>query len=310
MNEPTVLILGAGASQPYGLPLGWQLRDMVISLTTRSDIHELSDSLGFNSLEYSKFSKALATSGEKSVDAFLERVPIWTKIGKLGIAYCLCSLEKPTRLFPPSQPKSDHWLETLWGLIRQESWRKQRALPLTIVTFNYDRLVEHYLATVMASTFDVSRRVIDDYVSNSLCLHVHGSLGQYSSLTFDSMFRLSVPDLAVAGAIGIKIIHEEQAVTAEFARAHEKIQEASRILFLGFGFHKINLHRLGIAKLREKSSPAIMGTHKGIQARAWSLICRQNNFSDAASRYGGGSISNFLNETFRFRSMRIDRDHA
>jgi len=98
MNERTVLILGAGASKPYGLPLGWQLRDMVVDLARQHIIHELCATLGFNSHEYATFAKSLATSGERSVDAFLERVPQWTKIGKLGIAYCLCSMEKPERL--------------------------------------------------------------------------------------------------------------------------------------------------------------------------------------------------------------------
>lgn len=307
MDERTVLILGAGASQPYGLPLGWQLRDMVIELAQHREIHELCDNLDFKPREYSHFTGALATSGEKSVDAFLERVPGLTKIGKLGIAYCLCSMEMPHRLFPPNQPKNDHWLESLWGLIRQDSWRKQRALPLTIVTFNYDRLVEHYLATVMASTFSVRRQVIEEYVTSTLCVHVHGSLGRYRNDTFDSGINLSLSDSAVSGALGIRIIHEEDAVTSEFEQARAKLKEAERIFLLGFGFHKTNLHRLGIKELCESRRPLVLGTHKGIKAKAWSQICAENRFSYSASRYGSGSISNFLNEAFRIhsRTMRI-----
>ncbi len=302
MEERTVLILGAGASQPYGLPLGWQLRDMVIELAQRDSIYQLCDSVGHKSREYASFTKALATSGEKSVDAFLERVPVWTKIGKLGIAYCLCCLEKPHRLFPPNQPKNDHWLETLWGHIRQESWRKQRALPLTIITFNYDRLVEHYFATVMASAFDVQRRVIDDYVTNTLCIHVHGSLGQYNDGTFDSVINFSPSDLAIKGALGIKIIHEENAMTAEFDRARVKLKGADRIFFLGFGFHKPNMHRLHMREICINNyHRRVMGTHKGIKAKAWAAICRENNFSGVALRHGAGSISNFLNEALQIK---------
>jgi hypothetical protein len=304
MHERTVLILGAGSSQPYGLPLGWQLRDQVIDFAKREHIHELFEGIENGAGDYLKFAKALATSGEKSVDAFLERSPQWTRVGKLGIAYCLCCVEDATRLFPPNQPKHDHWLETLWGHIRQESWRKQMALPLSIVTFNYDRLVEHYLATVMASTFGVRRRLVNDYVTERLCIHVHGSLGSYNEHTFEELFGGSAKVEALGGAIGIKIIHEEEAVTQEFKRAQSILEKAQRIFFLGFGFHKTNLRRLKVQELCEASrSKLVMGTHKGIKAKAWAAMCHENRFSSCAAQHGAGSVSNFLNEALRLRSF-------
>lgn len=296
MKRSTVIVIGAGASKPYGLPLGWELRDKVIELARRDSFSRLCEELGHQRRHYQQFATALSKSGERSVDAFLERAPEWTKLGKLGIAYCLTCLEQPLKWFPPHQPKGDHWLESLWGLIRQDTWLKQRALPITVVTFNYDRIIEHYLATVMGSAFEVSQKAVNKYISEKLVVHVHGSLGNYTDLTFGFPFPNGQD--AVGGALGIKIIHEQEGVTPDFVRAQKALRSAERVLFLGFGYHRKNMARLDVRSLREEDqSKIVLGTHKGIKAAPWQKICVTYKFSESAMRLGAGTISDFLYET-------------
>ena len=144
LDKRTVLVLGAGASKPYGLPLGFELRDAVLGESTSVAFRTREGSSSGSRQEFQAFCRDLAESGSSSVDAYLEQRPTWTEIGKSAMALCLLSSEckAKDRLFPPNQPK-DHWYEVLWSCLRAPSWHAFKAQPVSIVTFNYDRSLEH-----------------------------------------------------------------------------------------------------------------------------------------------------------------------
>ena len=75
---PTVLVLGAGASKPYGFPLGGELKDLIIKQIREPNndssirLSELLSRQGISRGDQTEFAERLDQSAHTSVDAFLE----------------------------------------------------------------------------------------------------------------------------------------------------------------------------------------------------------------------------------------------
>ena len=288
----TVLVLGAGASKPYGLPLGSELRDEVLRAAQNVAYKLHLRRYGLSKTDFEKFAEDLATSGFSSVDAFLEQRPEWTNIGKLAMALSLLSSEYGAirRLFPPHQPK-DHWYEVLWSYLKASSWQSFKKQPLSIVTFNYDRSLEHYLVQIMCNNYSVKPH---SAVAGLPILHVHGTLGAYDPSKLGRVVDDGMPGEA---ARSIRVVHEADVEQSEFVRARQLIGAADRVLFIGFGYLDTNMRKLGYGQKADSVSgdPVIIaGTHKGFKSRAWEGVCHRYKFSAAARTHGGGSMSEFV----------------
>ena len=109
ITEPTVLILGAGASQPYGFPSGRRLK----ALAEKNDqaVQVMLQKLGFDENTYHEFRNTLFYSGQPSVDAFLEHRPEFLNIGKASIAIRIIACEGTGKLFPEEM----EWYEYLFN---------------------------------------------------------------------------------------------------------------------------------------------------------------------------------------------------
>ena len=181
ITRRTVLVLGAGASQPYGFPLGPALRDIICAQTTDFRSQITLRSFGFERGEIDAFGTALRHSGFGSIDAFLEAEPRFTSLGKVAIALALLPRERPSALFPPAAPKKGHWYEYLLS-ITAGSLKEWAANRLTIASFNYDRSFEHYFVTVLAQRFKVSKADAAKLLRRVEVIHLHGQLGAYPGL--------------------------------------------------------------------------------------------------------------------------------
>jgi hypothetical protein len=304
-DKKTVLILGAGASKPYGLPLGGELRDIVIKngLITVLDLHHNEI---FTINEYNQFLKALSHSGYSSVDAFLEDRNEWMEIGKAAIARNMIKIESLSwkNLFPPNQPK-DHWYEALWSHLKRRSWTEFVKNDIAIISFNYDRTLEHYLVTLLCNNYKISKEKALKGLQSLPLLHVHGDLGDYlDPLTFlssSSKTHVISSQETISAMNRIQIVHEKDGDTPEFLMAKKLIREAGKVLFIGFGFHHKNLAKLDFKSVNEYNhylsqiSLSVYGTHKGIKVDTWKRICHNYGFSYFATQRGAGSISDFIN---------------
>src|SRR3989442_13723689 len=97
---PTVLILGAGASHPYRFPLGRKLMAEIcqnVHGTYTSELNPINNSKAKAIID--DFRDALRTSGQRSVDAFLEHRTEFKEIGKKAIARALIPCEDEEVLF-------------------------------------------------------------------------------------------------------------------------------------------------------------------------------------------------------------------
>ncbi len=268
ISIPTVLVLGAGASNPYGLPLGQELTHNVCNelLNPRSAQIKVLGEIGFEPSHVNRFVNDLRYSGYASVDAFLETRPDYLQIGKAAIASSLIPRENPDSLFPP-KARFGNWYQHLISYLSIDTDEFHKN-SLSIVTFNYDRSLEHYLRSVIQTRRQCSGREALGILESLKIVHVHGSLG---SLNPDSeRFRdyskeLNGKSLKTA-ADGIIIVSEAKDDTDEFNAARDVLAKAERIYFLGLGYAKQNVVRLGFDG-KQRSGVQGYGTVQNLSPR-------------------------------------------
>jgi len=201
---------------------------------------------GDNPSQFFEFREAFWKSGVPSVDAFLERRTEFLNVGKLAIAYCLIPFEHEASLYRPSAHSGD-WYEHLSEKLNA-SFDEFGDNKLSIITFNYDRSLEHYLFTSLRNLHGKS---VDDCIEKLAkvpIIHVYGQLGtipypqrgcrEYLPLGGDES---KVRDAVLDAAHGITLLHEK---ASDLAGARKLLAAAKLICFLGFSYHPLNLARL------------------------------------------------------------------
>lgn len=259
ITQPTVLILGAGASMHLGYPSGNVLVQNIIDNfdgTTISRNTEI-ESFGLNDKDRTEFANALGQSMLGSIDAFLEHRPELMNTGKFAIAQALIPREEQQKL----TARSENWYQYLCNKLNTDKNNYARN-NLSIITFNYDRSLDICLFNAIKQTYN-----LDDsdtyriYVSIPI-IHVHGKLGP---LPFEpgggrEYGPVNNPRQIAKSSESIKIVHESFDQKIEFAKARKCIHHAEKIVFLGFGYHPVNMDRLDIPFGKIKS---IVGTSYG-----------------------------------------------
>jgi hypothetical protein len=261
IKTKTVLVLGAGASVPYGLPSGLALKDKICV-----QLDALPDTLMNQSTDptiLQEFRETLADAGRTSVDAFLETRPEFAEIGRLAIALVLLPCERTDtlitnwpgwRLDNATSMRGGHWYELVFNMLT--IGRKFEDIDLTnlsVVTFNYDRSLEHYFFTALLNAYGRSLEETAAKLSVMQIVHVHGSLGQLPWQPAEDALAVPYGDSSPATFLlarnSIKVLHEAQDDSAEFQQARSLITRAQKVYFLGFGFHRVNLRRLGAERI-------------------------------------------------------------
>ena len=177
MNAPLVIVLGAGASKEFGLPLGseliveiakycdFKLKDFNKSTGGDTDLYEAIRQAAqicngnFNDCLLAAISIVQRSNAANSIDDLISSAknePLVAEVGKLAIARCLLEAEKKSQFYVDktnfkNQMNFDGINKTWLGV-----FSKLLFSPLTfeeaidkfkkikIISFNYDRCVEHY----------------------------------------------------------------------------------------------------------------------------------------------------------------------
>lgn len=280
ITKPTVFVLGAGVSMPYGFPSGKQLVEQICEATqvktsltspipddsryliSRENIQNILFD-NFGKPETQKFGNALFLSHQVSIDAFLEHRQEFTEIGKLAIALFILRKEMEAELFS-FENRYKGCYQHLFSKLNT-GWEKFKQNKVSFITFNYDRSLENFLFTSLQNTYSKSENEIAEQLSEIHIIHVHGSLGKlkwqeakgipYGTLDeYTPLNRLKFnTKLALDASRQIKIITENRSNFEEFQSAFKLLSEAERIYFLGFGYHPTNIERLGIQNLARKN---------------------------------------------------------
>jgi hypothetical protein len=245
ITRPTVLLLGAGASAPYGFPTGAGLRDRVCKPGSADDVRTVLIDCGYSADAVDSFVTELRESGRQSVDVFLEHRPDLVPIGKAAIAAALIPFETPDRLFN-NLSENGKWYAHLFDQLAAppDKWAENR---LTIVTYNYDRSLEFFLLRALQRSFRLDPGAASALAATLPVIHLHGQLAPldevhrggrpYSPETLPARVKLA--------AEAIQIISEANPADREFNRARAALAAAERVHILGFGYSHVNLDRLG-----------------------------------------------------------------
>jgi hypothetical protein len=281
IRKNTLLIVGAGASVPYGFPTGESLMRVIPEMLNapESEIRAVIRAAGGSDDDLDKLSIALRETQFNSIDLLLEHRPALRDIGKLAIAAVLIPCEVSERLRPTEQ--TDHWYRLLFNNLLTSSGYSGG--QLSVITLNYDRSLEEYLFSTVRTEFQLSTEEAAELVQQTPVLHLHGQLGLSSWRTpthFDRYPKLKggpddlakrafepnlTGDSVTAAASTIIIPSEFESHHISSAMVDTLMRDVEVVGFLGFGYHEPILERLGVSRLIARARrPKFFGSGYGL----------------------------------------------
>ena len=269
ISSPTVLVLGAGASIPYGFPSGFALREQILDIhNDRDDVRKLAE-LGFDVGALGAFQRRFQASHLASIDLFLKQQPEYAPLGKLCIAACIGRVEAAfSRKFLDSSAVLSDWYPMLWNAIADVPESEFLANRLSIITFNYDRSLEIFLSFAYANTYNLNPSAARFKLAQTVeIVHVYGDLGDLLTATRDSLVEgttFGVNELRES-LNSIRVIGDRVQANTK-TQCGELMGAADRVCYLGFGFAPENCDAIN-ARLNKRTVPArqlICGSAKGL----------------------------------------------
>lgn len=280
INTPTVFVVGAGASVPYGFPTGGDLLSHAKSSGAAGLWQQIMPKL-CGAVLTGDLRDAISACENESVDALLEQRPDILMPGKYFIATRILYHESAC---PGATNSGGEWLRYLYSRMIEgvsdyrEFWNLNK---VTFVTFNYDRLIEYKLSSGLQAQFNLNADQVERVLAAAPVIHLHGSAGTLHrsenqvpfAAAWDNVSHYSEKSVVERAANAIKIVHEASGDTPEFKRAHDAMKTAEHAYFLGFGFGVANVKRLNLANLR-RSNVSIFLTRLGMTEQEYSMYVR------------------------------------
>jgi len=218
------------------------------------------------------FARKLKFSGCHSIDFFLEkRLPPEQKMGKRLVAALLMLKEEPKNLFTYKMGKD--WYGHIFNkLAHGHDPKTFGSNGLHIITFNYDRSLEHYLFQSFIQTYGNTdnmpeiTRLAHTKIKELKILHVHGSLGLFNPMSntpkvrrYDS--KIGFEDIDKA-ANQINIVSDKTKMNVEILALTAK---HTKFHFLGFGYDQRNIEKLNLFSIHNNNfGKTVYGTTMGL----------------------------------------------
>jgi hypothetical protein len=249
----TVFVVGAGGSCAYAFPSGQQLL-LDAKVMTIEGIQDLTRNYYPNE-RIESFQAALIGCQSDSIDTLLEYRDDCEHLGRLYIASKILRAEHQSS-WVTNLPFG--WLGYLFQRMDDGcgSISEFAGNPVTFVTYNYDRLIEARISGGLRSRYLTREKDAEDSIQQFWVrrpvIHLHGSLGPLRRVPFGAAQAGESIDTAIANLIeraagGMKIVHQADGTTDEFSRARAALDEADRVVFLGFSFGRANVDRLNFS---------------------------------------------------------------
>ncbi len=268
IDTPTVFILGAGASKPYGYPTGRKLREYICNKMP-SDVgtylYRGKDPLDKNEARHTikeaeELAYVFSTSSTSSIDLFLSRNTNFEDIGKLGIIVSMFEAETNSGFNEASKYPEQDWYFYLYNrmtntLTSPDDLDCYKNNKVEFITFNYDRSLEHYFEQSFYHSFYDSFSKRPPNLKDILPFEITHVYGQFAPLPWQverGGYKYGLDRTNVAGKVlaedltgNIEVIYDrtDHEITD---KAKKIISEAKRVFFLGFGFAEENLKVLGL----------------------------------------------------------------
>lgn len=180
--------------------------------------------------------------------------------GKMAIVDAILAAEKQSKLYfdrHQTQRKINFpSLENTWYLpffrTLTENCRSEdlpeRFSKITLVIFNYDRCIEHFLINALVGYYRLLENEAAKIVSNLTFIHPYGTVG---SLPWQD--QASTTRMEYGGEIqAFQLIEYAERIRTFTEGAHseqmdqlrDNMKDTERLVFLGFAFHRLNMELL------------------------------------------------------------------
>jgi hypothetical protein len=276
LNRRTLLVLGAGSSAEFGLPVGSALAaDIREKLSFESDIGlTRGDPSVYEAFQRSGGDIQQFVDGARKI---AEALPAFDSIddclhthshnrmgvlaGKMAIAQAIAAAESKSDVFGLWGTRRECELarEKLWNtwagmlvkLLTKGVSRADYKLAfknLKIVSFNYDRCIRSIFYHLIQSALDLDERQAIEAMADLDVYHAYGSLGPLPPWTRGGggpgvAFGAQPLDL-IQAAERLFLYTEPQDQPEGVAEVRRFVYEAEKVVFLGFGYHAQNMELL------------------------------------------------------------------
>lgn len=299
-EKSLVLVVGAGASNEVKLPVGSELKtqiakeldiqyDMSKKISGDDIIDRSLSIMAPKSNDFNPFLEAAqrvrdAMPQAISIDNFIDSHRSDSKIskcGKLAIARCILKAESNSLLridrqntynklnFEALEPT---WLNAFFQLLTencQQADLPQRFSKVGIICFNYDRCIEHFLYCSLQNYYFMQPDVASEVLTHLEIYHPYGMVGKLPwqggenegfefGGTPTPMQLLSLADQLRTFTEGI------DSENSHISGIRKIFSSASRIAFLGFAFHRLNIELLFTNHSNNDKSCPVYATAHGI----------------------------------------------
>ena len=274
----TVFVVGAGASKEVKLPTGAELKGKIMELLDfqptgvwRSELTkgdpEIWEALNIHTNGKDRNSYRIAASAiikalpqATSIDNFIydrddDKISL---CGKLAIVKSILQAEKNSRLFfEKSNAESNinfnnlqitgytPFFRSLIQDCNKKDKLKERFKSITLIIFNYDRCIEHFIYNGLKNYYDFSDVEAAELVKEIKIFHPYGDVGTLPWIDGTGAIDFGVEPgapILLDLAKNIKTFKEgTDSNSSKIEEIRKKMGAADRLVFLGFDFHDINM---------------------------------------------------------------------
>jgi hypothetical protein len=256
-------VIGAGVSAEFGMPVGGVLKGRVAAALT-SGFNEIRLTLVADNWPEDKIDRhadfgatlARVIGNFASIDEalhFHSGNKEIIDIGKIAIANEIVKAERNSNLYGAMAGNESlkascretwarHFLELALSTTKLTDIKRLFA-NLTVIDFNYDRILEQHIYLTLQREIDVPQEVAGECLSSLRVLRPYGSIGPLD--------WQNASGIALGGEI-IKLVsissrirtYTEEVQSEDIANIKAAIEAAHTIVVLGFGYHKQNVEIL------------------------------------------------------------------
>ncbi|WP_083560590.1 hypothetical protein [Oceanococcus atlanticus] len=306
MRQNTAFVIGAGASNDFGLPVGDTLKTNIaqaLKQTERQDDAVQKDRLTValrlveqaNMLLGQPVFKGtqriiVGMPTAESIDNFVHQHrgdPCIELVAKMAIVHCILKAEHESSLGPspnaPADPEyvdftkdqnQSAWIVGLFKAVTQGATPhelEERLRNLSLIIFNYDRCVEHFLFSVFKTHYGFTSAKAKHFMDLITIIHPYGTVGALPWMEHESAAtvafggrQLRGPDLLHL-ASNIRTFTESSENNDNFVKAQLAITNADAIAFLGFAFHPLNMRGImPTSEMTQNEGRDVFGTAYGV----------------------------------------------
>jgi hypothetical protein len=258
-RKPTAIVLGAGASAPYGFSTGGGLVEKALSIGD-GGLQRASAGI-LQPHEVNPLLDALRMAMTPSIDALLEHRDVFRETGKRVISALL--LDEESAALSKRIDGNTDWMHWLFSKMVAGTSSLQDFVSNSVhfITFNYDRLLEYRFVNALHAQYGETKEQCWQFLRRMSIIHLHGSIGPpfdpapncIQVIPFGTREPAHIDGAMSNATKTISIVHDAKEKEEPFPSAHRILQAVEQVLFLGFGLGEENTRRLALDRISDSA---------------------------------------------------------